>query len=122
MISDDKFKLQVLKQANGLIRIDKQIQSTGPQQGKGATPSLFMQVYASTVKSGERFVDEVSVLQFDMVSQSVKLLGSKCDAMSLFGLGEDKKDDAKVTEKKVAGVKSTFKIEINDDERKIRDS
>lgn len=124
LIHDDKFKLLLMKQANGYIRIDKQVHSAGPQQPKQASASsLYMQVYASAVKSGERYVDEVSVLQYDMVSQSVKLLGAKCEAMSLFGTsGEEKGDEARITEKKVAGVKSTFKIEINDDERKIRDS
>jgi hypothetical protein len=65
LIKDEKFKLALLKSANGYIRIDKQIQSSAV---KGLSQSVFMQTYASAVKSGERFVDEVSVLQYDLVA------------------------------------------------------
>jgi hypothetical protein len=45
----------------------------------------------------------------------MKILGPKSDAMGLFGAQAEE-------EAKVMAVKSTFKIEINDEEKKVRDA
>lgn len=71
------------------------------------------------VKSGERFSDEPGLLLFDQASQNFKILGSKSEAMkSLFG---DESGDAEAPSKTTGAMKSTFKIEINDDEKILRD-
>ena len=60
-------------------------------------------------------------MHFDPIAQNVKLLGSKCDQMKLFGGETDQSEDKASTKASTAGVKSTFKIEINDEEKKLRD-
>ena len=74
----------------------------------------------SAVKSGERFTDESSVISYSLTDQEVKLLGNKPDAMKHFG--DLKKGQGEAEGQKPSAVKSTFKIEINDDEKKSRDS
>jgi hypothetical protein len=58
LIKDEKFKLQLLKLSNGYLRFDKQV-----HQAK--TSSSYLKCYVSVVKSGERFVDEVALVQWD---------------------------------------------------------
>jgi hypothetical protein len=44
----------------------------------------FAKCYTSVVKSGERFSDEHSVLQFDQASSQMKILGPKCEQLKLY--------------------------------------
>jgi len=68
------------------------------------------------VKSGERFSDEQSAILFDQASQSFRCLGR--DALKLlFGQQSEVSSEAP----KASASKATFKIEINDDEKVLRD-
>jgi hypothetical protein len=116
-----------LKQVNGYVRIDKQVSQVNKA---GAGFSLFALAYCSALKSGDRFTDEQAVLHYEASSlgtQQVKLLGPKSDALKLFanttGAEESKTGDGPDGGSNASSntVKSTFKIEINEEERKIRD-
>jgi len=76
-----------------------------------------LKTYCHTVKSGERFSDEQSAIVFEQASQSFRSLGPKCEALKLlFGQGE-----ATSEAPKASASKATFKIEINDDDKVLRD-
>jgi hypothetical protein len=110
-IKDDTFKLQLLKLANGYIRFDKQVL---------VSSTLYLRAYTSVVKPGQRFSDETSYLSFDGVN--IKLLGTAKPASSdvLKALGDVPGTSGEAGEE-TKKVKATFKIEINDEEKKVRD-
>jgi hypothetical protein len=110
-IKDDTFKLQLLKLANGYIRFDKQAL---------VSSTLYLRAYTSVVKPGQRFSDETSYLSFDGVN--LKLLGTAKPASPdvLKALGDVSGTSGEVGEE-TKKVKATFKIEINDEEKKVRD-
>ena len=89
----DHFRVRLSKVANAILMINQD-------------NPLTYQVKSSAIKSGSRFVDEMAVL--------TKVNLSECNIEV-----EDK--DAAV-KKKESLVKATFKIEINDEEKRVRDS
>lgn len=70
--------------------------------------------YSSVVKSGCRFVDEMAEFQIK-ASEDGQTMHT-----SLF-LKEAEEDTAEVKKKQQA-VKASFKIELKDEERKVRDA
>ncbi len=68
------------------------------------------------MKPGERFSDESSVISANLHDYEVKLLGNKPEVLKYFTDGKSTK-----SEEKPSQVKATFKIEINDEEKKVRD-
>lgn len=104
------------KQANGLFRLDKESLPSNKQQSK----LKHLLIYTSVLKPGERYSDETSVISANLHDQEVKLLGNKPDALKYFMDGKSS-STGKSEEKSVSQVKATFKIEINDEEKKVRD-
>ena len=79
--------------------------------------------YASVVKSGCRFQDELVELQVEVMSQDGQQPGS--GLVSLLLDKGDEPDEFDMTEairKKEKAVKASFRIEMTDEERKLRDS
>lgn len=71
-------------------------------------------IYASAIKSGSRFTDETSVLQITE-QHGVRLTGSE-KLSEIF----DKESKVEAATRDI-NVKSTFRIEMRDDEKKNRD-
>ncbi len=61
LIKEETFKLQLMKQANGFMRIDKQVLQTKSKIDSG----LYIKTYCFAVKSGDRFSDEEGVLFYE---------------------------------------------------------
>lgn len=97
-----------MKQANGYIRVEKEVK---PKVHSNPTTLL---LYSSALKPGSRFVDEQSTLVYNLATSEIRLTGK--DGLAFF----DQKEENKA-EKSNGGVKASFKIEINDEERKVRD-
>eukprot|EP00347_Sterkiella_histriomuscorum_P006828 403351279 len=117
LIKNKQLQLQLQKLSNGQLRIEKE--STGSQQNANKqqqSNSKYAMVYTTAVKPGERYVDETSVIQLSLQDLSVRLLGNKEEAMKHF---IDVKKSS--NENKPSQVKATFKIEINDEDKKVRD-
>ena len=80
-----------------------------------------MLISASAVKPGDRFSDEISAISYSLQDYSVRLLGNKAEVMKVF----DDPKKAKASKDEDAAkpiVKSTFKIEISEEEMKVRES
>jgi hypothetical protein len=81
---------------------------------------VYLRAYTSVVKPGQRHSDETSYLSFDGVN--LKILGtakpSNPDVLKALGEVAGSAGEAGEETKK---VKATFKIEINDEEKKVRD-
>jgi len=82
--------------------------------------TLYLRAYTSVVKPGQRYSDETAYLSFDGIN--LKLLGTgkpgNPDILKALGEVAGSTGDAGEETKK---VKATFKIEINDEEKKVRD-
>ena len=79
--------------------------------------------YVSVIKSGCRFQDELVELQVEVRSQDRQSAGS--GLVTLWLDRGDEPDEFDMTEairKKEKAVKASFKIEMTDEERKLRDS
>lgn len=116
MILAAQFETKMTKLQNGFCRLE-QIKFTPSNQ-------LFQaHMYTSVVKSGCRFIDEHCILEKQSQSQftfyKTTALGfqSQEDAASL----TEAQASASIKRKENA-VKASFKIEINDEEKKVRDS
>lgn len=106
-----------MKLQNGLLRFEKQVERKGNDVFEA-------KAYASVVKSGCRFQDE----QVLLVAQVTASLSSPADTAGLVSLyidRGDERDEFDMTEsirKKEKAVKASFRIEMTDEERKLRDS
>lgn len=85
---------------------------------KKLSNSFVVKAYASAVKSGCRFVDELLEVVIEQKSQGGMVT-------YLIDQGENARDEHDMTaslRKKEKAVKASFKIELTDEERKMRDS
>ena len=104
------FEAKVCKLQNGLLRLE----STSFNKKNN---SFSAKMYASVVKSGCRFQDELVELVVDQQSGS-GLIQLYLD----LGDVRDENDMTQAIRKKEKAVKASFKIQITDEERKQRDS
>ncbi|CDW85968.1 UNKNOWN [Stylonychia lemnae] len=115
LVRNKQLQLALTKSCNGYLRIEKE--SSGVQKNNTSNKYKYALVYVSVVKPGERFTDETSVVQYSLLDYEMKLLGNKEDVMKHFSDGKKQSQ-----EEKPSNVKATFKIEINDEDKKVRDS
>jgi len=95
------FQARLQKLQNGLCKVESHDISKDEK--------LSVVVYASVVKSGCRFVDEMAVFE-------------KRPDTPLQLFYKEKEEDTAVVKQKREAVKASFKIEIKDEERKVRDA
>lgn len=104
---------------NGLFRFEKQVESKKREENE-----IFeAKAYASVVKSGCRFQDELVLLRAQVTAQTYPQ--DTAGLVSLFVDFGDEPDEFDLTEsirKKEKAVKASFRIEMTDEERKLRDS
>ena len=109
MVKDERatnvFQARLQKLQNGLCKVE----SHEIKQEKSQAPKLSVVVYASVVKSGCRFVDEMAVFE-------------KTPETPLQLFFKEAAEDTAVVKQKQQAVKASFKIELKDEERKARDA
>ena len=123
MASAGNFEQKLLKLQNGLFRFEREVKPSVSVNQMLQSTIYAAKAYASVVKSGCRFQDELVELQVEVHSADGQQPGS--GSVSLLLDKGDEADEFDMTEavrKKEKAVKASFKIEMTDEERKLRDS
>ena len=117
--NEANFEQKLIKLQNGLFRFEREISAAGGKQ----TSTYSAKAYASVVKSGCRFQDELVEIQIEVRSPDGQSSGSGIVSLLLDTSNEaDEFDMTESIRKKEKAVKASFRIEMTDEERKLRDS
>ena len=106
---------------NGLFRFEKEVKPRARQPAS----NLAAKAYVSVVKSGCRFQDELAELVVEVSPADNAASAGAAGIVNLLLDRGDQPDEFDMTEsirKKEKAVKASFKIEMTDEERKLRDS
>lgn len=114
------FEQKLIKLQNGLFRFEREVKPKNP----ATTSAYIAKAYVSVVKSGCRFQDELVELSVEVRNPD----NSQATGSGLVSLWLDKGDEpdefdmTEAIRKKEKAVKASFRIEMTDEERKLRDS